>query len=142
MTKPEDQNAVRRQLLSLADLSREELTEKWKDLFGRTPPNYGTLFMRKRLAWRIQELFYGGIPDALRRALVRGDGDPLRKPTKRRMRPGTILIRMWHGDRHEVTIRQNGFEYQGQLYRSLSAVAKKITGAHWNGNRFFQLTED
>ena len=141
MTKPEDQNAVRRQLLSLGTLTREELTEKWKDLFGRTPPNYGTLFMRKRLAWRIQELFYGGIPEALQRVL-HGDGDPLKPKTGRSMRPGTILVRMWHGARHEVTIRQNGFEYQGQLYRSLSAVAKKITGAHWNGKRFFQLAED
>ena len=142
MTKKEDQDAVRRQLLSLTQLSREELTEKWKDLFGRTPPNYGSLFMRKRLAWRIQELFYGGIPETLQRVLVRGDGDPLRPAAKRKMRPGTILVRLWHGVRHEVTIRQNGFEYQGQLYRSLSAVAKKITGAHWNGKRFFQLVED
>ena len=141
MTKMEDQDAVRRQLLSLGTLTREELTEKWKDLFGRTPPNYGTLFMRKRLAWRIQELFYGGIPDALQRVL-HGDGDPLKSKTGRSMRPGTILVRMWHGARHEVTIRQNGFEYQGQLYRSLSAVAKKITGAHWNGKRFFQFVED
>ena len=141
MTKMEDQDAVRRQLLSLGTLTREELTEKWKDLFGRTPPNYGTLFMRKRLAWRIQELFYGGIPEALQRVL-HGDGDPLKPRTGRSMRPGTILVRMWHGMRHEVTIRQNGFEYQGQLYRSLSAVAKKITGAHWNGKRFFQLAED
>ena len=129
MTKMEDQDAVRRQLLSLGTLTREELTEKWKDLFGRTPPNYGTLFMRKRLAWRIQELFYGDIPEALQRVL-HGDGDPLKPKTGRRMRPGTMLVRMWHGARHEVTIRQNGFEYQGQLYRSLSAVAKKITGAH------------
>ena len=141
MTKMEDQDAVRRQLLSLSTLTREELTEKWKDLFGRTPPNYGTLFMRKRLAWRIQELFYGGIPEASQRVL-HGDGDPLKPKTGRSMRPGTILVRMWHGARHEVTIRQNGFEYQGQLYRSLSAVAKKITGAHWNGKRFFQLAED
>ena len=141
MTKTEDRDAVRRQLLSLATLTREELTEKWKDLFGRNPPNYGTLFMRKRLAWRIQELFYGGIPEPLQRVFS-SSGDPLQTKPGRSMRPGTILVRLWHGARHEVTIRQNGFEDQGQLYRSLSAVAKKITGAHWNGNRFFQLTED
>ncbi len=140
MTKPENQAAVRRQLLVLADLSREELTEKWKDLFGRTPPNYGTLFMRKRLAWRIQELFYGGIPDELQRAFIHG-GDPLKAPKKRKLRPGTMLLRMWRGERHEVTVRVNGYEYCGQLYRSLSAVATKITGAHWNGRRFFQITE-
>ena len=141
MTKTEDQDAVRRQLLSLGTLTREELTEKWKDLFGRTPPNYGTLFMRKRLAWRIQELFYGGIPEPLQRVLHSG-GDPLKARAKRSMRPGTILMRLWHGARHEVTVRQNGFEYRGLLYRSLSAVAKEITGAHWNGKRFFQLAED
>ena len=141
MTKTEDRDAVRRQLLSLAALTREELTEKWKDLFGRNPPNYGTLFMRNRLAWRIQELFYGGIPEPLQR-VFRSSGDPLQTKPGRSLRPGTILVRLWHGVRHEVTIRQNGFEYQGQLYRSLSAVAKKITGSHWNGRRFFQLKEE
>ena len=141
MTKTEDRDAVRRQLLSLTGLTREELTEKWKDLFGRNPPNYGTLLMRKRLAWRIQELFYGGIPEPLQR-VFRSSGDPLQAKPGRSLRPGTILVRLWHGARHEVTIRQNGFEYQGQLYRSLSAVAKKITGSHWNGRRFFQLKEE
>lgn len=142
MESTETQNSVRRQLLALAQMSKNELIEKWKDLFGKEPPNYGPVFMRKRLAFRVQELFYGGLSPDLLHAILRNE-DPVAAQTKKRgPRPGTIIVRMWHGERHEVTIRNNGYEYNGQLYRSLSAVAKTITGAHWNGKRFFQLTEE
>jgi len=138
-----NQESVRRQLLALAQMSKPELAEKWQDLFGKEAPNYGTVFMRKRLAFRVQELFYGGLSRDLLKAMLRNGGDPVAAQAKKRgPRPGTIIVRMWHGERHEVVIRTNGFEYNGQLYRSLTAVARKITGAHWNGKRFFQLTED
>ncbi len=139
----ENQESVRRQLLALAQMSKTELAEKWKDLFGREPPNYGPVFMRKRLAFRVQELFYGGLSPDLLKAMLRNGGDPVAAQAKKRgPRPGTIIVRMWHGEKHEVVIRANGYEYNGRLYRSLTAVARKITGAHWNGKRFFQLTED
>lgn len=139
----ENQESVRRQLLALAQMSKPQLTEKWQDLFAREPPNYGTVFMRHRLAHRIQELFYGGLSQDLLKAMLRDGGDPVAAQAKKRgPRPGTIIVRVWHGEKHEVVIRTNGFEYNGQLYRSLTAVAKKITGAHWNGKRFFQLMED
>lgn len=141
-TSNENQESVRRQLLALSQMSKAELIEKWRDLYGKEPPSYGPVFMRHRLAYRIQELFYGGLSAELLLAIIKND-DPAASQTKKRgLRPGTVIVRMWHDVKHEVIIRTNGYEYQGQLYRSLSAVAKKITGAHWNGNRFFQLGED
>lgn len=142
MEQTGNEESVRRQLLALAQMSKNELTEKWKDLFGKEPPNYGPVFMRKRLAYRVQELFYGGLSSDMLRAMLRSE-DPVTTQTKKRgPRPGTIIVRMWHGEKYEVTIRNNGYEYNGQLYRSLTAIAYQITGAHWNGKRFFQLTEE
>ena len=70
MQNQSTENSVRRQLLALAQMDKEELISKWQDLFGTTPPEYGTLFMRKRLAHRIQELFYGGLPDRLKTQML------------------------------------------------------------------------
>lgn len=142
MEQTGNEESVRRQLLALAQMSKNELTEKWKDLFGKEPPNYGPVFMRKRLAYRVQELFYGELSSDMLRAMLRSE-DPVTTQTKKRgPRPGTIIVRIWHGEKYEVTIRNNGYEYNGQLYRSLTAIAYQITGAHWNGKRFFQLTEE
>ena len=142
MEQTGNEESVRRQLLALVEMSKNELIEKWKDLFGKEPPNYGPVFMRKRLAYRVQELFYGGLSSDMLRAMLRNE-DPVTAQTKKRgPRPGTIIVRIWHGEKYEVTIRNNGYEYNGQLYRSLTAIAYQITGAHWNGKRFFQLTEE
>ena len=70
MQNQSTENSVRRQLLALAQMDKEELISKWQDLFGTTPPEYGTLFMRKRLAHRIQGLFYGGLPDMLKTQML------------------------------------------------------------------------
>jgi hypothetical protein len=104
-------------------------------LFGTTPPEYGVLFMRRRLAHRIQELFYGGLPEMLKTQML--EQKKLQKRNNGILKPGNRIIRTWHGVAHEVIIRNNGVEYQGVIYRSLTAVAKKITGAHWNCKTFF-----
>ena len=127
--------SVQRQLLALAQMDKEELISKWKDLFGKNPPEYGPVFMRRRLAYRIQELFYGGLPEMLKTQML--EQKKLQKRNAGIFKPGNRIIREWHGAAHEVIIRNNGVEYQGVIYRSLTAVAKKITGAHWNGKTFF-----
>ena len=127
--------SVQRQLLALAQMDKEELISKWKDLFGKNPPEYGPVFMRRRLAYRIQELFYGGLPEMLKTQML--EQKKLQKRNAGIFKPGNRIIREWHGVAHEVIIRNNGVEYQGVIYRSLTAVAKKITGAHWNGKTFF-----
>ena len=135
MQNQSTENSVRRQLLALAQMDKEELISKWQDLFGTNPPEYGTLFMRKRLAHRIQELFYGGLPDMLKTQML--SQKKLQKRNAGILKPGNRTVREWHGEKHEVIIRNNGVEYQGVIYRSLTAVAKKITGGHWNGRHFF-----
>ena len=129
------ETSVRRQLLALTQMDKEELVAKWQDLFGTTPPEYGTLFMRERLAHRIQELFYGGLPEMLKNQML--SQKKLQKRNAGILKPGNRIVREWHGVKHEVIIRNNGVEYQGVIYRSLTAVAKKITGGHWNGRHFF-----
>ena len=129
------EDSVQRQLLSLAQMDKEELVIKWRELFGKNPPEYGPVFMRRRLAHRIQELFYGGLSDAIKDRMLSQKRSASRNTGL--LKPGNRIIREWHGERYEVIIRQNGVEFNGQLYRSLTAVAKKITGTHWNGKIFF-----
>ena len=103
---------------------QEEMIEKWKDLFGVQPPQYGRVFMRKRLAHRIQELFYGGLPEMLKTQML--EQKKLQKRNAGIFKPGNRIIREWHGVAHEEIIRNNDIEYQGVICRSLTAVAKSI----------------
>lgn len=135
-----DQDAsVRRQQLALQDMALPELTAKWRDLFQRDPPEYGVVFMRRRLAHRIQELTYGGMSDELRVRLTSFNSRINRQHTGLRM--GTRLVRSWRNDKYEVTVCENGFEYAGQVFGSLSAVARTITGVNRNGYEFFGIKD-
>ena len=124
-----------------------DLKQQWRELFGTEPPLYNRRFLESRLAYRIQELAYGGLkPETLERlAAIANDldgGDPdrrRRRVTQDRPIAGTRLIREWQGVEHCVTVRDEDFEYQGRPYKSLSAVARAITGTRWNGLIFFGL---
>ena len=141
--------SVLRQLAALQTLSLEQLKEKWLDLYGTEPPKYKKQFLIKRLAYRIQELFYGGLSEQTKSHLKKvAETDPvatvIRKiPDERKSQeailPGTRFVRVWNGKQYEVIARDKGFEYEGCIYRSLSAVADKITGTHWSGRVFFGL---
>ena len=141
------QTSVLRQLAVLQTLSTEQLEEKWLDLYGTKPPKYTKQFLKKRLAYRIQELFYGGLSESAKLHLKNvAANDPLatafqKKPKNSepedKILTGTRFVRIWKGRRYEVIVRENGFEFEGKTYRSISAVASKITGSHWNGNVFF-----
>ncbi|MBA3242159.1 MAG: DUF2924 domain-containing protein [Acidobacteria bacterium] len=114
---------------------------QWRALFGTEPPGYGRDMMRRRLAYRIQEIAYGKLAEATRQRLREIDE---RMSRKRPMDPcipvaGSVLIKEHAGERHEVTVREDGFDYRGQRYDSLSSIAKRITGTNWNGPRFFGL---
>ena len=140
---------VLKQVTSLQRMPLAELRDRWRMLFGKEPPvAYGTPQMVRRLAWRIQELHYGGLSDAARKRLREiADGDELargqRRPPKRKagpLSPGTRLVRHWRGVEHTVTATADGgLEYQGKRYRTLTAVAKAISGQHCSGPRFFGL---
>ena len=135
MTENKDES-VRRQLLTLAGMTRPQLCDKWRDLYGSEPPNSSREFLRRRLAYRIQEIMYGGLDPALKAALTVGNA-PV-KPTSA-LRDGTKIVREWHGREYEVIVRGEKYEYNGKLYRSLSGVARAITNTNWNGNEFFGI---
>jgi hypothetical protein len=136
-TQNSKDESVRRQLLALANMSRPELCEKWRDLYGNEPPNSSKEFLCRRLSYRVQELFYGGL-DADLQVVLTSDA-PKARPKKSVLRDGAKIFRDWHGTRYEVTVRGNKYEYNGTLYRSLSGVAKAITGVLWNGKTFFGM---
>jgi len=126
------------------------LRERWASLMGSTPPAYSREHLVRRLAYRLQELRYGGLSpraaDALEQAGAQDDaagGNRRSRRTKRRANapaPGTRLVRHWHGRPHEVTVCHDGtFEYAGKRFRTLSAIAKAISGQHCSGPRFFGL---
>ena len=133
------------QLAELPGLPYGELKARWRQYFGVEPPAYRRGFLIRGLAHRIQELAYGGLSKAhqarLEALIADGDGGGKRKGRARgeRLLAGTRLVREWKGVSHEVTVVEGGFEYQGRRYRSLSAIARAITGTRWNGPLFFGL---
>jgi hypothetical protein len=138
-------NTVLAQLAALKGAPVADLKQKWRDLFEREPPPYNRRFLESRLAYRIQELAYGGLSEeTIERLDAIADELEGKKPKRRHLfqdRPmaGTRLIRDWRGTEHSVTVRQDDFEYKGRPYKSLSAIARLITGTQWNGLVFFGL---
>ncbi len=122
-----------------------QLRAQWKLLYEiDAPPHLSRDWLRRSVAYRIQENALGGLKPATRRLLERVAEDArARKPTKvvpmRKVGPNTILIREWGGTRHEVTVVENGVMFRGKSYRSLSQVARMITGSQWSGPLFFGL---
>jgi hypothetical protein len=134
--------AVLRQVMELPTLDFAELKAHWAELYGTEPPAYNKAHLVKRLAYRIQELAYGGLSEAARERLE-GLGETRRSGPRGDLPvAGTLLVREWQGERHEVAVTRDGFEYQGRPYRSLSAIARAITGTQWNGKAFFGLRPD
>ena len=137
---------VPRRLATLKGTAAPALRQQWRELFGTEPPPYNRRFLESRLAYRIQELAYGGLkPETLARLEALGEQLDGGKVTVRRMRgddtpiTGTRLIREYQGVEHVVTVTRDGFEYQGRPYKSLSAIARAITGTRWNGRVFFGM---
>jgi hypothetical protein len=124
-----------------------DLKKQWRDLFDSEPPPFNRRYLESRLAYRIQELAYGGLkPETIRRLERLGEeldgGDRTKRSTRAdRDRPitGTRLLREWQGVEQVVTVTADGFEWQGRPYKSLSAIARAITGTRWNGWTFFGL---
>ena len=132
-------------LTALAAMGRAELRAEWRRLFRTQPqPRVGRDLMVLALAWRIQEQAFGGLTSAEKRRLQRIADELKDHPRSTaapaiRLKPGVNLIREWHGKAHHVLVRDDGFEWNGQCWRSLSAIAREITGTRWSGPRFFGL---
>jgi hypothetical protein len=132
-------------LAALKTLPIPDLKQQWRDLFGTEPPAFNRRYLESRLAYRIQELAYGGLkPETIERLEALAEDLESDQPGQRRRsvgRPvaGTQLIREWQGTEHRVTVVDGGFEYRGRPFKSLSAIARAITGTRWNGWVFFGL---
>jgi hypothetical protein len=136
---------LERQLARLGGLHREQLMGLWRDLYGSDPPGkISDLLMRQAIAYRLQVRQLGGLNFSTRRALERAldEGGTVRVMPKSNDKPiavGAVLIRQWRGSTHQVTVLENGMLYRGKHYRSLSEVAREITGTRWSGPLFFGL---
>lgn len=133
-------------LAALKTTPTSGLKAQWRDLFDSEPPPFNRRYLESRLAYRIQELAHGGLKPATVRRLERlgeelDGGDRKKSRIRADAMPitGTRLIREWQGVEHVVTVTSDGFEWQGRPYRSLSAIARAITGTRWNGWVFFGL---
>jgi DUF2924 family protein len=123
------------EIVALAGASRADLASRWRALYETEPPRRISRELLKRaLDYRLQELALGGLKPATRRLLARVAADALaRRPIAlspaRTLTPGTVLLRNWHGTEHQVIVREQGVEFQGRQYKSLSQVARRITGS-------------
>jgi hypothetical protein len=129
----------------LAELPPEDLKQEWARRYGAPAPNLSTELLRLGVGYKLQEQKSGGISRStrslLRQVAVRARESTEMKPMPRKLTPGTRLVRDWHGQGHTVTVLEDGFEYDGKHWKSLTAIAKAITGNQWNGPLFFGLAE-
>ena len=142
MTEP----SVLARVSALKAASTADLKKRWRELFDTEPPPYNRRFLESRLAYRIQEIAFGGLKpqtlarlEALGKRLDGGNIATRRIRTDDKPITGTRLIREWQGVEHTVTVLKDGYEWQGRPYRSISAIARAITGTRWNGWVFFGL---
>jgi len=160
--------SIAAQVVALTKLSVPELRERWREVFGEETTQRHRQYMVKRLAWKLQSDAYGGLSDEAQARLhelqeefrtsppstwfkgARHNRAPASPPPKRPApvrdpaspKPGTILTREYCGTKIIVTVRgDREFEWRGNMYRSLSAVAKAVTGSHCSGNAFFGLAK-
>ncbi|MGO9799925.1 MAG: DUF2924 domain-containing protein [Candidatus Binatus sp.] len=139
---PED---LAREVGSLSTLGSKPLKDKWRTLFGTEPPRQiSRSFMIRAIAYRMQEKSLGGLKPATRRLLAEfthdgANGSALAAAPSRIVQPGAVLVREWRGMSHQVGVLEKGFRFRGRHYRSLSEVAREITGTRWSGPLFFGL---
>ena len=144
---PTRQRAIDRRLAQLPAMDRRALKKLWRGLFDRVPsPALRRETLIPILAYRIQEKAFGGLREStvrkLRKLAEEHGGDP--RPVQDAVRPkiGRRYVREYDGKLHEVTVLDFGYEYQGNAYRSLTEIAKVITGAKWSGPAFFGLRRE
>ena len=131
-------------IATLADLTTQQLRTEWRRLYRNHPPRLSRDLLVRNIAYRVQELAYGGLSKATQRRLIAltkelGTNGGISADPGPRVRPGARLVREWRGRTHTVVVTEDGFEFAGKTYSSLSKIAQAITGAHWSGPRFFGL---
>jgi hypothetical protein len=133
------------ELDALASLSPAQLRERWTSTEGRKPPSVPPALLRRLIAQRLQERRHGTLPALVARELARIATDGLGKEAQRpraELTPGTRLVREWNGQTISVEVCEDGFVYADRTWRSLSEIARHVTGSHWSGPRFFGLSSN
>jgi len=138
-------DAVAVKLQALAEMNYDSLRTEWRRLYRAPPPKRVSRdLLMLGVGWKVQERAYGGLGVATKRRLadlaktVERNGDVTRNRVAR-LKPGARLVREWRGEIHTVIVLEDGFEWKGTQWRSLSVIAREITGIHWSGPRFFGL---
>lgn len=124
----------------LENMARSELAERYVFILGTEPPQrIGNKTFARIIAWEVQAKRSGGLKKGVKAELEKVVAEQKTRPPEIRARSGTRLVREWNGVKHVVDVDDDGIRYLGKTYKSLTSVAKKITGAHWSGPRFFGL---
>jgi hypothetical protein len=135
---------VIKQIMALQNKTTKDLNDLWDKMFGTPPAVASRQHIIAKLAYRIQELAYGGIDAGTEQKLIAGVREldkPKSKTKKYSPMVGTKIVKEYKGKIHEVLVVEDGFAYGGTIFNSLSAVAQKITGTKWNGLKFFNVGE-
>ncbi len=138
-------SALAHEIAALRQATPADLKERWRALYGSEPRRcISRDLLIRALAYRIQEQALGGLKRSTRRLLAKVAADvsarqPIQVAPEPSLKPGTVLLREWHGTEHQVIVRENGIVFRGKTYKSLSQVAHRITGTKWSGPLFFGL---
>ncbi len=145
-----------KEIMALRKMEVPELVASYEEVFGKSPRIKRREWLWRRIGWKIQENRFGGLSVVAKRRLeeliseidlplgesqgtVSGDFRKSRKPGEPAI--GTTILRQWHGQQIQVRVVDQGYEFECVVFRSLSAVAKAVTGSHWNGRLFFGITK-
>ncbi len=146
VSAPDSASPLSDRLAALSGLSLADLRLEWRRLYRAEPPRLSRDIMMRAIACRLQEIAHGGPSKVTQRRLMSLTAEfeangRIAPPAGPKLKPGSRLVREWHGRTHTVCVTDDGFEFQGETYRSLTRIARDITGAQWSGPRFFGLTK-
>ena len=130
-----------RKLAELPSMPPAQLRALWRECWRRPAPEIGPDLLRRGIAWKLQSRLFGDLPNGVGRSMD-VSAERLRRgqvltASQASLRPGSRLIREWHGKTHHVIVLDDGFEHEGRRYSSLTQIASAITGVHWSGPVFF-----
>jgi hypothetical protein len=136
-----DREAIEAEVDRVRSLGLDDLRTLWRTTFRSSPPRgFTTDLIARFICWHLQEQAFGGVDPSIAKCVdgfAHGDRPVADGP--RRLKPGTVLVREYQGERHTVTVVPGGFAWRESTYPSLSTIARAITGTTWNGPRFFGL---
>jgi len=141
--EPIDHEAIATEIALIRSLSKDDLRVEWRKMFKKVVPKaLAKDLLARMIIWEMQARLFGGFDKATLRLLDSyAKGNRVKIDRLRLLKPGTQIVREYQGKRYTITVVRDGFEWEGQVFQSLSVIAKEITGTNWNGPRFFGLRE-